>query len=146
MKVLNLNTLEIEKIKDCKIKYLILPNNFINTSVREYFSKVLSLAELALADIEDNDFIYVKAEYNEDLSTEDTKDLYDLVSSVLTKIIISQENRTDREYRLGVPVDIEHIKLTTLNLMRCINGRNKCKGFAFEMGKKNAWWKRRMIK
>ena len=149
-KLFDFNDLVIRKLnnKECNIIEVSLPHGFISKTYVNYNQEVQELIIQAINTIvNSNKPMYIQCFADEkELDRKDIEDIYDIVETCIVNALIDRNNKKEREQRLGIYGINEKVKIKTSNLLSLINYKNKNEVFGFEVAKRGATWKKRMIK
>lgn len=149
MKVFNLKTYRIEKIKE-KQNDVVVINKFFNADILNLPLKEMNTILVENLKTEPKAASGKKVFYNIKITgkcnREDIEDLYDYIENVITDLYCTNyEVKADQQDRLGL-YGLPEINLKTMNYLRWIKFHTPIAGIGFEVGKLNSCWNKRLIK
>lgn len=149
MKVFNLKTYRVEKIKE-KQNDVVVVNRCFNADILNLPLKEMNVILAENLQIEPKATSGKKVFYNIKIAgkcnREDIADFYDYIENVITDLYCTNcEVKADQQDRLGL-YGLPEINLKTMNYLQWIKFNAPIAGIGFEVGKLNSCWNKRLIK
>jgi hypothetical protein len=147
VRVFDPNEIIVKKLRDadCKIIKLQLDEKYLTMPFSQSFYKLNTMLAEKVANIAIEDNVYIKIELMFNASKEDVEIIYDAIEMIVTGLLNSPEQRTDREQRLGNYSIPNNINMKITHILKWINCIPLCSGIGWEVQKFGGFWKKKVI-
>ena len=146
MKIFDTEKFVVKNVKDPQIVRVDIESSWLDLPIAQMMDKIYDVIRAEFfAGASNSPYVYVKCDIVGESNKSDIEDLYVYIESTITKLFCSGEEREAQKERLGI-YGLPKLNMKTVNLLKWVKYESIVKGIGLEVGQKNGFWKKRLIK
>ena len=146
MKIFDTEKFVVRNVKEPQMIRVDIDSSWLDLPIAQMMEKIYDIIRVEFCTgSSKSPYVYVKCDIVGESNKSDIEDLYVYIESAITKLFCSGEEREAQKERLGV-YGLPKLNMKTVNLLKWVKYHPIVKGIGLEVGQKNGFWKKRLIK